>query len=1743
MKYHRFSLKIAFGCFVLLCFTVSANAANGLNCYIYGMHDYNDTVRNLLTYNSEVRGWVLVLQSLDGYTGGVNSDVVNAANAGLGVVVRMHWGYDPNGTLPPSSQYGTYASRAATYCQTHQNYCQYYIVGNESNLCSEWPRVSGGDGKCSDTDIREKISPSRYADCFQQTYNAVHAVAPNVKLVLSPAATWAGSFTYPPFDTFDFICYTTTLYTLIPHNMIGGMAFHPKTHIHDPAEITNNTLHDQPVFGCGHNESVHWYFRVYQDEMAKIPTDLVDRAIFLTELNPHEPSYGGWTNNNNGYVRAAYNEVNSWNSTHSTKKVTAMMLYRWDDGVDVWDIWNKTGVHQDLQQAVAFGQTSNGCGGPAPSTNTPGPSPTNTPTTGSCGSLISNGKTASADSTFSANYPGSKLTDGLWNGDFTRWVSGSAGDSHHWCYIDLGAGYNVCQILVYSDEAWNGNSELQYNPVKYTVRGSATGSGAVNTWTTLATFDNPCGQVDYPGGVGDAHQTHQVSGTYRYVGLDITGSDSSCGPNVRVQELQVYGTSGSQPTNTPAPPTSTSTPTSPGPGSTNTPTSPSQPTPTSGGVCGTNPTNGNMEQNSGPSSIPTGWTAYGGNHLGCRNSGGLGSIAPYEGSWCIGNESYDDNQVGGIYRVYQVYNGTCAARVFVTMQSSSQTGEKLRIGIDQEGGTSSAGVDSWSAWATNASPYNTQWAEITTSQVTVTGGQVTIFLEHDLSSPGDIALGKFDQVRLAGDACPIGSGPTNTPVPPTNTPTNTNTATPIPPSFTPTPTTPQFSFTPTGTFTRTFTPTKTPTDPLAPTATATPTLRTALRLAPAATEVPYGGSLSLTVRLDAHGLPVRQVNSFISFDSAKLLFIGGVTNTSLFDNSLTTNNPAERNPGMIAFPAGANSDLTGDDLLVATLNFVCIQAGASALTFLTDGLTTTEVTRDDFSRLAVDLGNAQVTTLPQPTATDTPLVPVDTATPTMTAPPTFTSTVTLTHTPAATLGVHADLRMVPLSSQVGLGATTSVEIRLDANGLGVRQVNGFIRFATTVVSFQNGAVNSAIFNNIMTTMQPQERTPGIISFPAGTTADVISNDVLVATINLSANTQGVATLDFIAEGLQRTEVDDAALLQLPVELHNGQFEIALGVTPTDTPVPPTSTMTVPPTDTATFTVTPTGTVPPTPTMMDTFTPTDTHTLAPTATFTITPPPPPTSGPSPSATPTGMAVLRFAPQPAQVVLGNTITIEVRLDTNTLPVAQVMGFMTYDNTVLTFTGGATNKTLFNNTMITSNPAEHEPGVISFPAGAFSAIASNDTLVATLDFSTLSLGAANLVFLLQAPQKSEIDDLAFLALPAIFAPGVITVTDGSIPTDTPTDTPAQPTNTDTPVAVTDTPAPLTDTITPTNTQTATPTSTDTVAFTSTPTATNTATATTAITATATRPTDTPSPTVTNTPTSELTPTAPIGATVTPASTVQVSPSPAPDTPTESATPPPQATTTDTPAAVTPPPTLTPTLDFDINRDGRIDGWDLIDLLAWQPLAENEHMRLLYKYDTFRFSQVWHRPTPLPLPPTDTPTPVPSHTATPIPPAPTATAAPTLALSPTPLSGTAAVLSVYPDTGLYLSGDQVEIDIMLEPKGNAVTTVSCFLQFDLSRWTFQPNSSATNHQVFNQASLTNDPQIIDGVIDFTAVAGAPVSGDRVRLATLSFKAENSGETTLIFLTEALRRTVLRDAEYQEVACQLHHGNYTVAK
>jgi hypothetical protein len=165
--------------------------------------------------------------------------------------------------------------------------------------------------------------------------------------------------------------------------MIGCLAFHPKTYDHVIWQITSNDF-SWCSFGCSGRTCVGRYFKVYQTELARIPSDLRQRPIFFTELNPHNSS---WSDTNNGYVQQAYAEIQDWNRYHTNdRNITAMMLYRWPN-LDRWGIEDKTQVHADLRAAVLQGYQNNGSGGSIPTptftlthTQTPTPVDTTTPT-------------------------------------------------------------------------------------------------------------------------------------------------------------------------------------------------------------------------------------------------------------------------------------------------------------------------------------------------------------------------------------------------------------------------------------------------------------------------------------------------------------------------------------------------------------------------------------------------------------------------------------------------------------------------------------------------------------------------------------------------------------------------------------------------------------------------------------------------------------------------------------------------------------------------------------------------------------------------------------------------------------------------------------------------------------------------------------------------------------------------------------------------------------------------------------------------------------------------------------------------------------------------------------------------------------------------------------------------------------------------------------------------------------------
>jgi hypothetical protein len=323
----------------------------GESAYLYGIHDLPDntgTLDNLLNH----KGWVLLLKYISAGPAPHDPLIDQLVGAGYGVVVRLHWDTgDGQGTIPVPALYPTFAANAKGTVQNNPA-AKYWIIANEPNLCTEWPV---GNGYVCNGRATTPITMTDYANAYLQTYDKIHELDGTISylhVIPAPLATWAGDLP----GASDFLCGWDQLMQDIPHAKIDALAFHPKTHTYSAAAITALTL-SQPVFGCGHNEAVHWEFPVYRDQMQRVPADLRDRKVFFTELNP-EP---GWTNTDLGYNVAAYNEINNWNHGQvagwTGQKVTGMMVYRWLGGETQWNVKDKPNVQNDLHNAATHGYT------------------------------------------------------------------------------------------------------------------------------------------------------------------------------------------------------------------------------------------------------------------------------------------------------------------------------------------------------------------------------------------------------------------------------------------------------------------------------------------------------------------------------------------------------------------------------------------------------------------------------------------------------------------------------------------------------------------------------------------------------------------------------------------------------------------------------------------------------------------------------------------------------------------------------------------------------------------------------------------------------------------------------------------------------------------------------------------------------------------------------------------------------------------------------------------------------------------------------------------------------------------------------------------------------------------------------------------------------------------------------------------------------------------------------------------
>jgi len=321
--------------------------------YLYGLHDPGG---EHIMLGQGVPGWVLITVAIGhdpndhspGDDRSFGGDYRRLSDKGLGVIIRLNNGYGSLGTIPYERDYDNFAQRCANFvrrsCGAH-----IWIVGNEPNHPIEWP---GADW---DWDIipprpkspdkeGEKITPERYARCYRKVREAIHALSghENDQVLTAAIAPWNPLTTYPGNPNGDWVQYFRDLLELLGPENCDGIALHTYTHGTDPKLIRSDEKVGDPRYS-----HYHWHFRAYRDFMQAIPDNMRHLPVYITETDQGDDP---WRNENTGWVRQAYGEIDEWNK-NQRQQIRSLILYRWPRW-DKWHIEGKEGVIEDFKQAL-----------------------------------------------------------------------------------------------------------------------------------------------------------------------------------------------------------------------------------------------------------------------------------------------------------------------------------------------------------------------------------------------------------------------------------------------------------------------------------------------------------------------------------------------------------------------------------------------------------------------------------------------------------------------------------------------------------------------------------------------------------------------------------------------------------------------------------------------------------------------------------------------------------------------------------------------------------------------------------------------------------------------------------------------------------------------------------------------------------------------------------------------------------------------------------------------------------------------------------------------------------------------------------------------------------------------------------------------------------------------------------------------------------------------------------------------
>ena len=298
----------------------------GICAWLYGIHDAFD--RNLFAGTGKT-GWVLFTHRVQN---GEGMDYTPWSRAGYGVIARLNNDYGGSGTIPTPDKYEQFAAQCRSWAANSKG-CLIYVIGNEMNNPREWPNQ---DPWNPGNNPNAAITPEQYAACFNKVRAAIKSVQPNAIVVPGAIDCFQGPW---------MSCLEYFERMLASITDLDGLALHCYTNGYTPDLVTSMQQFE--------NDPLRWqyyHFRSYTTFLDVIPPKYRGKPVYITETDPHGST--PWAGGKNGWVQAAYAEIDRYNLQARAQQVQCLVLYRWSRD-DIYSLVDKPAVQADIRATIS----------------------------------------------------------------------------------------------------------------------------------------------------------------------------------------------------------------------------------------------------------------------------------------------------------------------------------------------------------------------------------------------------------------------------------------------------------------------------------------------------------------------------------------------------------------------------------------------------------------------------------------------------------------------------------------------------------------------------------------------------------------------------------------------------------------------------------------------------------------------------------------------------------------------------------------------------------------------------------------------------------------------------------------------------------------------------------------------------------------------------------------------------------------------------------------------------------------------------------------------------------------------------------------------------------------------------------------------------------------------------------------------------------------------------------------------